>query len=343
MIYPDLPAIDWPNLTGGDIDATSAIAARDRKLAMAAELAETVVPLASRLADNGATFECSSELLTVEPLAARWYLDLAGLTDKTIAKLKSGYVAAGLPLSPETIANNCRDQRSVQGAALEAFSCWINEILVELYPVDTRTPELALTTVLALMGARIDGSVRNKTGDDAVVILKTLLVGAFSSRSIEIDVPDESGGWEPYSPASNLLKQKILRFGRRLECEFIPGGNRPDIKIKSDGVVILLGEVKGRSDLSNVWESWIPQINGHLQTWAGQMPHARRVLFGTIITQEMIDGMTPGGTQHTGLRAFANSGILNGAYNLTNTAKGDATAVASFENLVDQLVRNLAE
>jgi hypothetical protein len=54
----------------------------------------------------------------------------------------------------------------------------------------------------------------------------------------------------------------------------------------------------------------------------------------------MIEGVTPGGTRHTGLRAFARSGILNAAYNLTNIAEGEPASVASFSNLVNQLELN---
>ena len=42
--------------------------------------------------------------------------------------------------------------------------------------------------------------------------------------------------------------------------DFRGGGNRPDIKIDRDHETQLVGEVKGRKDSSNVWESWMPQL-----------------------------------------------------------------------------------
>ena len=82
--------------------------------------------------------------------------------------------------------------------------------------------------------------------------------------------------WVVWEPGIDLLWAKRLRFGGRLVCEFVAGGNRPDIKVLLDDVVTLVGEVKGRSDLSNVWESWMPQINGHLQTWTAENSQAPR-------------------------------------------------------------------
>jgi len=342
VIYPDLAPIDWTALVGGDADASAAITARDRKLAAATKLWAVIEPLARRLEESDATFTCSPTVLSREPYAARWYLDLAGLTSKLIAKLRPSFKAAGLTVTPETIATNLAQGRTVSDEQLERFSVWINELLLELYPAPSRSHTLAYCTALAMAGARIDGQVRNMSGDDAVLILKKLLVGAFSTRGIQIETQARAAsGWLAFDPATDLMEQQWLRFGGRLICEFVAGGNRPDIKVSINGVVILLGEVKGRTDLSNVWESWMPQINGHLQTWAAENSLAPRVFFGTIITQQMIDGVTPGGTRHTGLKAFSNSGLLRAAYNLTNVVEGDAGSVAAFDDLIDQFARNL--
>ena len=51
----------------------------------------------------------------------------------------------------------------------------------------------------------------------------------------------------------------------------------------------------------------------------------------------MIEGLTRGGTRHTGLRAFANNGILRAAYNLSNIIEGQPRAVAAFDDFVDRL------
>jgi hypothetical protein len=341
VIYPELKPIVWQGLVGGDEDTSAAITARDRKLAAAANHASVGLPLARRLEASGALFVATSQILATEPYAARWYLDLAGLTGKLISKLKASYRATGLTISPETIAANREAGRLVAPHQLVAFAEWINEKLAELYPEQARTFDLAATTTLALAGARIDGRVRNMAGDDAVLILKRLLVGAFAERGAAIQVAHEQGAWAEYSDTTDLTEQRFLRFGGRLVCEFVAGGNRPDIKVSVDGIVIAQGEVKGRTDLSNLWESWMPQINGHLQTWAADISMARRLFFGTIITPEMIDGVTKGGTRHTGLKAFAASGLLSAAYNLTNTVEGEPAALAAFDDLIEQLNRNL--
>lgn len=337
MMYPQLAPIDWKALVGGDADATAQIAARDRKLAAAAKLPGSILALADRLEAQGALFSSTPEILGAEPLAARWYLDLAGLTRKLSVKLQPGWKAAGLSLSPETLAANREAGRSVGHDRLASFAAWINGILTELHPLSARSADLALCTVLTINGARIDGQVRNLAGDDAVLILKSILTSAFSVRGVAIETQSADDSWEPWEPGVDLLTRKRLRFGGRLVCEFIAGGNRPDIKVLLDNVVTLVGEVKGRSDLSNVWESWMPQIAGHLQTWTAENSQAPRVFFGTIVTQEMIEGQTRGGTRHTGLRAFANNGILRAAYNLANIVEGEPGAVAAFDDFVDRL------
>ena len=341
-MYPKLAPIDWKALVGGDADATAQIAARDRKLAAAAQLPDTVVALAKRLETIDALFSATPEILASEPLAARWYLDLAGLTHKLSVKLKPGWKAAGLTLSPETLAVGRASGRTYPATGLASFAEWITAILTELYPAPVRSPTLALCTVLTLTGARIDGQVRNSAGDDAVLILKSLLTSAFANRGVVIEAQGPDNAWQAWRPGTDLLQAKRLRFDGRLVCEFVAGGNRPDIKVMLDGVVILVGEVKGRSDLSNVWESWMPQINGHLQTWTAENSQAPRAFFGTIVTDEMINGVTPGGTRHTGLRAFASNGVLSAAYNLSTIVEGNPAAVAAFDDLVDQLGASLS-
>lgn len=191
------------------------------------------------------------------------------------------------------------------------------------------------------MGARINAQVQNRIGDAAVLVLKQLLVGAFSKRNHLVELESPPGLWTAYGHGGNLAEARSLRFGGKLVVEFIPGGNRPDVKILANGIPLAQGEIKGRTDLSNIWESWVPQIQGHLQTWAQETPLAPRLFFGTIITTTMISGKTIGGTQHVGLLTMAKSGLLQGAYNLANIVEGKPSAVTPFEGLVDQLCLNL--
>lgn len=341
MIYPDLGAIGWTALVGGDADATAAVAARDWKLSAAAKVAESILPLARRLEAADLLFRCSLDVLEQETLAARWYLDLAGLTSKLTAKLKPSYSASGLNVSPETIAGAREKGRKIADNRLIAFSDWANDILSELYPSSAQTFDVAITSVLTVMGARINAQVQNRIGDSAVLVLKQLLVGAFSTRNHIVEIETSPDNWEPYGQGASLAEGRSLRFGGKLRAEFIPGGNRPDIKFLLSGIPIAQGEIKGRTDLSNIWESWVPQIQGHLQTWAHETPLAPRLFFGTIITETMISGKTVGGTQHVGLQTLAKGGLLQGAYNLANIVEGQPAATASFDRLVNQLCLNL--
>jgi hypothetical protein len=338
MIEIEIPPQDWQALIGGTGNTANLFTARDRKLAKSAQLTRSVLPLAERLRETGALYVSAPAILLAEPLAARWYLDLAGLSRKLLNRMEESIAPYGFTVLPETIAVNLAAGRSVKPADVVAFSQWINDVLAGVYPDQSRTFELATCTVLAMMGARIDGQVRVQTGEDAVLILKTLLVGAFARRGLSVEVVLDRG-WGPYSPTDNLLNQRVLRFGGRLVSEFIPGGNRPDWRLTVDKATILVGEVKGRTDLSNVWESWMPQINGHLQTWTSENSKAPRLFFGTVITSEMIEGMTTGGTMHTGLRAFSKHGLLSGAYNLSNIAEGQPNAEKAFNGLIDAICR----
>lgn len=337
MSFIELPTPDWPSLVGGVAQTEAWLAARARKLGLAAERIPIVNATARALHEAGALFHSTPESLRLLPHAARFYLDLVGLTDKTLRVIADKWQSFGLSISPETVAVNLADGRPVSEENLTAFSAFVNSEFDALYPEESRTIDLAIGTVLTFEGARIQGQVQNMTGDDAVLLLKTVLVGAMEARGHGIEVATEGRRWMPYSPTHNLLHHTHLRFGGRIVCEFVPGGNRPDVKIMFDGVVRAVGEVKGRKDLSNLWESWMPQIGGHLRTWTVEHPDAPRLFFGTIITEEMIEGITAGGTYHAGLKVFHKNGLLTAAYNLSLIAAGEPKAVAAFDALVDQL------
>jgi hypothetical protein len=341
VTFPSLAPPDWASLPGGDTDTSAQLASRDRRLAMAAENTPRIWQTADELTAHDALYTCSADALKSVPYAAQWYLDLAGMVTKVISAASDGWQKYGMSVRPDTIADNLHEGRRVSPQNIEAFCQWINAQLESLHPVASRTRELALTTVIAVVGARIQGQLLNLTGSDAVLRLKVLMIAEMEKRGHSSEV-DANDGWIRYEPGMDLTDISHIRFDKRLECEFVPGGNRPDMRVRLEGVVVLNGEVKGRTDLSNVWESWMPQINGHLQTWTSENAAAPRVFFGTIITQEMIDGMTAGGTLHTGLRAFHRNGLLTSAYNLTNAAKGEPGTLKALGQLFDALSALLA-
>jgi hypothetical protein len=337
MSFLSLPSPDWDSVLGGDKEAAW-IAARNRKVAIAAELGESVLRTARRLSMLEASYECSPQILKEVLGAPEWFLSLAGFSEKTLGNLRLAPRALGLKTSPLAVARRLSKSQHVAEDQLQAFANWINSEMIQLYPVEVRTDDLALAIVLLILGARIQGQVQNMAGDDAVVLLKTILSSEMERRGVSIEVSDEVLGWREYSPDLNLLKRQRIRYGGRLICEFTPGGNRPDIKILLNGVVIAVGEVKGRKDLSNLWESWVPQIMGHLRTWTLEHPDAPRLFFGTIITKEMIDGVTAGGTHNAGLRVLHSNGLLTAVYNLSLLAEKDAAATSQFGVLIDVLV-----
>lgn len=335
-VYPAVSPPDWDNLIGGESES-GWIAARDRKVMIAASSGAAILRTGRDLDARGSAFECSPGVLKEVPDATRWFVSLAGLPEKTLGNVRKRLKDFGVGITPSTIARRLGAGKQVKEEELIAFSNWINSELNSLYPLNGRHFDLALSVVLVIAGGRIQGQVQNMAGDDAVLLLKRLLIDWMEKRGIEAEVSEDGLNWQDYRPEVDLNRQSRVAFGDRLVCEFVPGGNRPDIRVLLNGVEVLVGEVKGRKDLSNVWESWMPQINGHLRTWAQDNPDAPRVFLGTIITAEMIDGTTPSGTQHAGLRTMYKTGLLNSVFNLSLIATGQRAAAQAFDGLVDTL------
>lgn len=340
MSFFKLPEPDWPALVGGGEDTESWLAARARKLELAADRVPRIFATARKLEANSSVFRCSPAVLAVEPKAALFYLDMLALTPKTLRGIKTQVAAFGCTATAETIANAFAAGRTVSAQNAQGFSDFINAQIAAVLPAEFRSVEIAVGTALLVDGARIQGSVQNRAGTDAVRLLKSLLVAAFEARELGVEVgPSVDGPWQLYAAAADPLSEPFLRFGGRLVCEFTPGGNRPDLKVTLRGVVMAVGEVKGRKDVSNIWESWMPNIAGHLRTWVTEFADAPRLFFGTVITEEMITGLTPGGTQHNGLETFKYNGYLTAVYNLSLVAAGDPKATGAFAHLADALAR----
>jgi hypothetical protein len=187
-----------------------------------------------------------------------------------------------------------------------------------------------------VLGGRIVGQGQNIGGNEAAALLKISLLEALQSRQCSIEVA-ENDRWVKLSATAVPAAFPRFRANGRLICDFAGGGNRPDIRLELDGADIALGEVKGRKDLSNAWESWMPQVADHMRTWTHEHPQAARLFFATLITDEMIEGRSRRGGQRAGLKQLHEGGFLNAAYNLGKLADKDPTAVASFERFADAL------
>lgn len=326
---------------GGDADSEAWLAARGRKLALATERVPVIFATGRDLERRQALYQCSPEVLEEVPYAGRFYLDLLALSPKTLDKIVEQVRAYDFGVKPETIAKNLALGRAVDRKNRLAFANFVNDQLDAVFPEEARTFDLAVGTVLIVEGARVQGSVQNAAGNDAVLLLKTILIAAMEKRGQAAEVGFGDGAWTPYDHAAEPLAKPFIRFGERLVCEFTPGGNRPDIRVTLSGLLVAVGEIKGRKDLANLWESWMPQIAGHLRTWTLEAPDAPRLFFGTIITEEMITGRTESGTQHAGLRTLKTTGILSAVYNLSLIASGDPAGTAAFDALADGLARLL--
>ena len=102
---------------------------------------------------------------------------------------------------------------------------------------------------------------------------------------------------------------------------------------------LIVAEVKGRKDLSNVWESWMPQVADHMRTWTKEFPDSARLFLGTLITRDMIEGRSSRGTARTGLRQLYQDGLLTGAFNVSAVVEKRPPSAQDF----DELMRTLAK
>lgn len=343
MPFLELAPPDWNALPGGSKESAW-IADRNRKFGLSAEFAGRVLDTARYLEDRGLLFRCTPEVLGELPFAADWYVSLAGFSMKTLQNISAGPRQYGLTRQAKTLVEVLRKgigegtrARTVPDGQLVAFSNWITAEIDALFPPDRRTPELARALVLMILGGRVIGQGQNRGGNDAVDLVKSLLVEFFERKERLVEVELEDGAWVEYSPEHNLPKRQRVRVGRRITCEFISGGDRPDIIIFLDRVTIAVGEIKGRKDLSNVWESWMPGVYNHTRTWTGQNPDAARLFFGTLINEAMLEGSSSHGTQHVGLKTLWRQGLLTAAYNVAKVAENDPQATQQFQHLVDAL------
>lgn len=336
MPYLELAAPDWAALLGGSEEAAW-IADRNRKFGLAAEVARRVLQAADELERRGLLFRCTPEVLREVSFSADWYVSLAGFSMKTLQNISAGPANFGLNRQAKGLVERLRRGQSAPDDQLLAFSEWINSEIDTLFPPDERDRTMALAMVFMILGGRVIGRGQNLGGDDAVDLVKSLLVEAFEKRGHRVEVQLEDTSWVEYRPEHNLSQRQRIRFGGRITCEFISGGDRPDIIVFLDQVTIAVGEIKGRKDLSNVWESWMPGVYNHMRTWTGQNPDAARLFFGTLINEAMVEGSSSHGTQHVGLKTLYRQGLLSAAYNISKVAENDTDAVRRFEEFAEAL------
>jgi len=339
-VYLTLPNPDWSALLGGSDEEARWIADRDRKFGMIADVTDDFREVADALEERDALFSATPEILAEMPLAADWYVSLAGYALKTLSNIREGPAVHGLRVKARTVLASLAKGVPQAEDRRSAFADWINDELAQLYPPERRTRAHAEAMVYGLLGGRCLGQGQNKGGDDGVLLLKRLFVSRMRQRGhgVEVKVAEE---WLPYEEEQSLDKVSDTRFAGQIGCDFTGGGSKPDIVIRDRGVVIAQGEVKARKDLANVWESWMPQIENHLRSWTTDTPEAARIIFGTLVTSEMIEGATHRGVYRAGFKQWKKSGVLTSAYNTTKASSGDPAALRAFDTLLDALEARL--
>jgi hypothetical protein len=308
--------IDWPSLIGGQqVDPWQDD--RQRKFARIDLTSKDLLALVDLLASQNALYQSSVLVLRELPTSAAYYVALAGFSQKTLRNSVAYAKATGLRKSPEAYVKAIASQSSrLTDSDVADFSAWINAEIRRLIPSAPSDPRFYLGAVAMVFGGRIIGQTQNEGGNLAVLSLKRVLLDQFGPASnwqvsgaedeaedLPLEAALDSPVWT-YLPTSTLV-------------DFRGGGNRPDIVIMDGSEVRLVGEVKGRKDLSNVWESWMPQLADHLRTWQSAYPNALRGALMTLITDEMIRGEGLAGVERMGLRTHVQEGRLHFVVNLS--------------------------
>ena len=306
---------DWSIRIGGDA-ADKWHEDRLRKAAKIQASADDLIELAAILDDFGAAKEATPAVLREVPGAAAWFIGLAGFAGKTLrATAKSIRSTHGMRVSPVTIANNLESGRAVRDDDVERFCAWINEEIEDAVPdlTDLGAADLAVRVAM-IEGGRVLGQGQNEGGTAAVQLLKGEIVAACTGFADLLP-----SGEVPRAGRDELMRASLWSCpATGAELDFTSGGNRPDITVRRRGTDVLVGEVKGRKDLSNAWESWMPQVADHLHGWTHDHPEATRVVFMTVITPEMVEGRSRAGdVTRKGLRELHETGELDHAFNLS--------------------------
>lgn len=350
--------IDWVALDGGTEEAAW-IADRNRKVASMSGFCDLILETFAALKARGLLFHATAETLKEVPFAAWWYISLSGFAQKTLSNIRHRPKSFGLSVQPMAIAEKLSDPdkrakflariqaqpTGTDAQDVERMVEWLNAELGEIFPIASRGPERALAHVSMILGGRVIGQGQNTGGNEAVLLVKQQIVFALDDEFLVETQSPCHASWDEFK-LSELERAARIRIGRALVIEFLGGGNNPDIAVCSaaGGPMLVVGEIKGRKDLSNVWESWMPQVVSHLETWHQEYPQAHRIFIGTLINDQMINGQSARGTPRKGLKTLHADGSLSTAFNIAKIVEGDSAAIAHFGEFLDylrQLVRTL--
>lgn len=350
----NLQCPNWDTLAD-ETDEASWIADRYRKLSNAALMAGNIERVFGLLTERNALYEATRDSLLCDPFAVQWYVSLAGFSQKTLSNTSEAPGKFGMSQSVGSLVAGFEKFVRRQGESndqpaqmpirlrrnLEPFLGWINNELRATLSPNNRTPSRALITVSLVLGGRIIGQGQNEGGNDGVALVKELIYNRRPKEQLVEARINPNEDWHTNPDLDQIVSASAIRFGGRLECNFTPGGNRPDITVSLDAKIIAVGEIKARKDLSNLWESWMPQVVSHMDTWQQQFASAERLFFGTIINKEMIEGKSALGTPRQGLRDLYRGGLLTGVYNLSHMMRADLSEGSGLDDFCRALFDTL--
>ncbi len=256
----------------------------------------------------GATSVFLSSSITKEE-ATDLYMPLAALTSKMLQRITF---------------NSDEDLYAFYNRAISDYlegyltvSMTVDEMRDELINFITRAH-------FAAAGASWDGDCRNLSGRATLALFQRLFLQALDESELQWsakmrgrekerirkNINSFSGfesDWIDPLDSGSILKE--IRVGGQLTVKF----GEPDLVISCRGEVILIGEVKGRTDISNLYESWMPTVQAKLEKARNKFPSARRLAVQLFISEKMLgDPKRP----EPGLEDMRKSGLLDAVYSI---------------------------
>lgn len=275
---------------------------RARKSGLALEEITDLLRVFDELVKRGSHYVASVDAVREVVGATDYYTALAGYSSKSLKTVQSIAAARGTPLP-----------RPKSDGDSSAWVAWINKKIQGVLPAAPADIRTLLGMVATVVGGRVIGRSQNSGGLLPIVMLKNAILKLAPSSCWKACIEASQ------DPIDDLMGSDKWEHKASGAClDFGLGGNRPDLIVRdASGRVRLVAEIKGRKDLSNVWESWMPQFVDHLKTWRSEFPDALRGAFMTLVSKEMVAGASASGTRRTGLRELWETRDLDFLVNLT--------------------------
>ena len=314
------PEMNWEALIGGDERAWDDD--RARKCRRRTNQVTELLALCDQLEALGGCYIASPDVLRMLPQSVSYFLALAGYSQKSLNNAAQVVLPGGRTARAATLAASVgRGGRSVNDADLSAFARWLNAQIRAVIPEQPENRLHLVTSAAMIMGGKLVGQTQNEGGALAVEALQRYILELFPAADWAASGDDE-GAELPEEPLVGTSVWLYRPTGKLVD--FKAGGNRPDMLVKDGQAVSLVAEIKGRKDLSNAWESWMPQVGDHLRTWQQQYPSAIRGVIMTHITMDMVRGYSNPNVPRSGLSQLHESGLLNFVVNLSRLDQSES-------------------